>query len=146
VFEDAAGDVVGLGRTSREPPAWMLRQVRYRDRECRFPGCGARRFAEAHHVRWWRHGGRTTLENLLLICSFHHRLVHEHGWSVKRDADGTARWIPSERQQVPLGPVSAGGGERVIPARRRPYRLWASSRDRWYSSITFCARCCGISS
>jgi hypothetical protein len=79
VIEDAAGDVVGLGPHLREPPAWMLRQVRYRDRECRFPGCGARRFTEAHHVRWWRHGGRTSLENLLAICSFHHRLVHEHG-------------------------------------------------------------------
>jgi hypothetical protein len=37
VLEDAAGRVVGLGRTSREPPAWMVRQVRYRDRGCRFP-------------------------------------------------------------------------------------------------------------
>jgi hypothetical protein len=93
VLEDGAGNVLGLGRTSREPSAWMLRQVRYRDRECRFPGCGARRFTQAHHVVWWRHGGRTDLDNLLLICSFHHRLVHEHGWSVKRDPDGTVRWF-----------------------------------------------------
>jgi len=93
VLEDRAGNVLGLGRTSREPSAWMLRQIRYRDRECRFPGCGARRFTQAHHVRWWRQGGRTDLDNLLLICSFHHRLVHEHGWSVKRDPDGTVRWF-----------------------------------------------------
>jgi hypothetical protein len=93
VLEDGGGNVIGLGRTSREPSAWMLRQVRYRDRECRFPGCGARRFTEAHHVVWWRHGGRTDLDNLLLICSFHHRLVHEHGWSVKRDPDGTVEWF-----------------------------------------------------
>jgi Domain of unknown function (DUF222) len=93
VLEDGAGNVLGLGRTSREPSAWMLRQVRYRDRECRFPGCGARRFTQAHHGVWWRHGGRTDLDNLLLICSFHHRVVHEHGWSVKRDPDGTVRWF-----------------------------------------------------
>ena len=62
----------------------MIRQVRYRDRECRFPGCGSRRFTEAHHIVWWRDGGRTDLDNLLLICSFHHRLVHEHGWSLRR--------------------------------------------------------------
>ena len=104
VLEDRAGNVLGLGRTSREPSTWMLRQVRYRDRECRFPGCGARRFTQAHHVVWWRHGGRTDLDNLLLICSFHHRLVHEHGWSVKRDPDGTVRWFRSDGTRYRAGP------------------------------------------
>ena len=104
VLEDRAGNALGLGRMSREPPAWMIRQVRYRDRECRFPGCGARRFTEAHHVLWWRHGGRTDLDNLLLICSFHHRLVHEHGWRVKRDSDGTVRWFRSDGTRYRSGP------------------------------------------
>jgi hypothetical protein len=104
VLEDAAGRVVGLGRTSREPPAWMVRQVRYRDRGCRFPGCGARRFTEAHHIRWWRHGGRTDLENLVLICSFHHRLVHEYGWRVERRADGVVRWFRSDGTGYRAGP------------------------------------------
>jgi hypothetical protein len=93
VVEDAGGNVVGVGRMHREPSAWMTRQVRYRDRECRFPNCGARRFTQAHHVKFWSHGGRTELQNLLLICSFHHRLVHEHGWRVKRARDGTVRWF-----------------------------------------------------
>jgi hypothetical protein len=75
VVEDADGNVLGVGRLSRQPPAWLVRQVRHRDRECRFPGCGARRFTEAHHLVWWRHGGGTDLDNLALICSFHHRLV-----------------------------------------------------------------------
>lgn len=114
VIEDAAGRVVGLGRASREPPAWMIRQVHYRDRECRFPGCGARRFTEAHHIRWWRHGGRTDLDNLVLICSFHHRLVHEHGWSIRRDADGTVRWFRSDGTGYRAGPSppQAATGER----------------------------------
>ncbi|MGZ5353545.1 MAG: DUF222 domain-containing protein [Actinomycetota bacterium] len=107
VLEDRVGNVVGLGRTSREPSAWMVRQVRHRDRECRFPGCGARRFTEAHHVVWWRHGGRTDLDNLLLICSFHHRLVHEHGWSVKRDADGAVRWFRPDGVRYRAGPRRA---------------------------------------
>src|SRR3990172_5602303 len=50
VIEDARGGVVALGRMSCEPSAWMIRQVRHRDRECRFPGCGARRFTEVHHI------------------------------------------------------------------------------------------------
>jgi hypothetical protein len=120
VLEDRAGNVLGLGRTSREPSTWMLRQVRYRDRECRFPGCGARRFTQAHHIVWWRHGGRTDLDNLLLICSFHHRLVHEHGWSVKRDPDGTVRWFlpggalyragPSPTAEVPVDVLRSAAG------------------------------------
>ena len=104
VIEDRSGNVLGLGRMSREPSAWMIRQVRYRDRECRFPGCGARRFTEAHHVLWWRHGGRTDLDNLMLICSFHHRLVHEHGWSITREADGTIRWFRPDGTRYRAGP------------------------------------------
>jgi hypothetical protein len=88
VEEDEAGNVLALGRLTRIPSGWMARQVRYRDQECRFPGCGAKRFTEAHHIVWWSRGGRTDLENLLLICSFHHKLVHEHGWVVKRAPDG----------------------------------------------------------
>ncbi|HEY3208780.1 MAG TPA: DUF222 domain-containing protein, partial [Actinomycetota bacterium] len=40
VLEDRAGQVVRLGRVSREPPEWMMRQLKYRDRECTLPGCG----------------------------------------------------------------------------------------------------------
>jgi hypothetical protein len=104
VLEDECGNVIGLGRATREPSAWMVRQVRYRDRGCRFPGCGTKSFTQAHHVVWWRNGGRTTLDNLLLICSFHHRLVHEHGWSVKRDADGETRWFRPDGTGYRAGP------------------------------------------
>jgi hypothetical protein len=104
IVEDAFGNVLGIGRLSRQAPAWMVRQVRHRDRECRFPGCGARRFTEAHHLRWWRHGGRTDLANLALICSFHHRLVHEHGWSVKRDRTGDLLWRRPDGTRYESGP------------------------------------------
>ena len=104
VVEDRAGNVLGLGRISREPTAWMIRQIRYRDRGCRFPGCGTKAFTQAHHIVWWRHGGRTDLDNLLLICSFHHRLVHEHGWSVKRDDDGAVRWFSRDGARYRAGP------------------------------------------
>ena len=108
VIEDQMGNPVGLGRTTREPSAWLLRQIRYR--ECRFPGCGARRFAEAHHIRWWRDGGRTDPENLLLICSFHHRLVHELGWRVKRRSDGDVWWFRPDGVRYRAGPELAAAG------------------------------------
>jgi len=104
VIEDGAGQPVRLGRTSREPTAWMLRQLRYRDQECRFPGCGARRFIQAHHIGWWERGGRTDLDNLVLVCSFHHRLVHEYGWAVRRDQDGIVLWFGPDGTRYRAGP------------------------------------------
>jgi hypothetical protein len=92
VVEHPDGSVAGLGRMSREPPAWMMRQLRHRDDACRFPGCDARRFTQAHHVEWWSRGGATDLDNLVLVCSFHHKLVHEHGWSIDRKDDGDLVW------------------------------------------------------
>ena len=106
VIEDGTRQPVGLGRLSREPSAWMMRQLRYRDVECRFPGCGSTRFTQAHHIRWWEDGGPTDLDNLLLVCTFHHKLVHEMGWSVKGAADGRATWFRPDGSPYPAGPAS----------------------------------------
>jgi hypothetical protein len=108
VVEDGSGEPVGLGRMTREPSAWMIRHLRYRDKECRFPGCGARRFTVAHHIRWWEKGGPTDLDNLLLVCTFHHKLVHEYGWGVRRDRDGTARWFHPDGAPFRAGPAPPG--------------------------------------
>jgi hypothetical protein len=105
VMEDASGQPIRLGRIRREPPEWMIRQLKYRDRECVFPGCGLRRFTQAHHVRWWEKGGRTDLDNLVLICSFHHTLVHGHAWNLKRDPDGTVRWFNPDGRRYRAGPA-----------------------------------------
>jgi hypothetical protein len=105
VLEDEGGNAVGLGRSSREPSAAMMRQLRHRDQECRFPGCGARRFTEAHHIEWWSRGGRTDLENLVLACTFHHKLVHEHGWSLARDPDNSVRWYRPDGVRYRAGPA-----------------------------------------
>jgi len=105
VFEDRAGNPVRLGRLRREPPPWMMRQLRHRDGGCRFPGCGARAFADAHHVRWWSRGGPTDLDNLVLLCSFHHRLVHEYGWSLHMDAGGDASWFEPDGTRYRAGPA-----------------------------------------
>ena len=44
-----------------------------------------KRFVDAHHVKHWSAGGETSLDNLLLLCSHHHRLVHEGGFRIERD-------------------------------------------------------------
>ncbi len=103
VVEDKQGRLK-VGRATREPPSWMLRQLRYRDSGCRFPGCGTRRFAQAHHIVWWGKGGRTELDNLLLVCSFHHKLVHELGWGIRREEAGEITWVTPEGIPYRAGP------------------------------------------
>ncbi len=75
------GEVLDIGRKTRTIPPALRRALEARDRGCRFPGCGLR-FTDAHHVRHWADGGETKLENLILLCRFHHRLVHEEGYTV----------------------------------------------------------------
>ncbi len=75
------GDVLDVGRRRRTVPPMMRRALDYRDGGCRFPGCGLRR-CDAHHVKHWADGGETSLENLVLLCAFHHRLMHEEGFTM----------------------------------------------------------------
>ena len=76
------GSVLDVGRRTRTVPPALRRALEVRDRGCRFPGCGLR-FTDAHHLVHWADGGETSLENTLLLCRRHHRLVHEEGWTVE---------------------------------------------------------------
>lgn len=93
LLEDEGGDPLRVGRRWRFPPRWVLRHLRRRDRECRFPRCGARQYLVAHHLKRWGEGGGTDPSNLLLVCSFHHKLVHELGWRVRREPSGEVQWF-----------------------------------------------------
>jgi 5-methylcytosine-specific restriction endonuclease McrA len=107
---DEVGRVVEIGARTRTIPSAMRRALQYRDRGCRFPGCGVR-FAEGHHLHHWAQGGPTTLSNLALLCRRHHRAVHEEGYQVAREPDGTLRFRRPDGQplpEVPLSPVVRG--------------------------------------
>ncbi len=104
VVEDERGWIIGVGRTSREPPAWMVRALRRRDGGCRFPGCGSRAYTHPHHVRWWSAKGPTDMDNLVLLCSFHHVLVHEHHWSLTYCRDNTVRFYRPDGRRYRAGP------------------------------------------
>jgi len=96
-----------MGRITRVPPPWLLRQVRYRDGGCRFPGCGTKAFTQAHHIVFWREGGATDLDNLVTLCSWHHKLVHEYGWWIKGSAQGDLRWYRTDGTPYAAGPAPA---------------------------------------
>ena len=108
VVEDRSGWIIGVGRASRKPPAWMVRALRRRDGGCRFPGCGTRAFTHPHHVRWWRALGPTDVDNLVLLCSFHHVLVHEGGWSLTYRRDNTVRFYSPDGRRYLAGPGPPG--------------------------------------
>ncbi|MGW8282195.1 MAG: DUF222 domain-containing protein [Gemmatimonadota bacterium] len=91
------GSVLDLGRKTRTIPPSLRRALETRDRGCRFPGCGLR-FTDAHHLKHWADGGETTLDNLVLLCSHHHRLVHEEGWKVEWRGEGRPAFLDRRGQ------------------------------------------------
>jgi hypothetical protein len=103
VLHDGTGHAVGIGHAARNIPRWLMRALRQRDKSCCFPGCDFRRFLHGHHIVPWPQGP-TDLHNLLLVCPFHHKLVHEYGWRVELADPGTATWLrPDGRRYDPSG-------------------------------------------
>jgi hypothetical protein len=90
--EDENGEPLSIGRKSRTIPPAIRRALQKRDGGCRFPGCTATRFVDAHHIVHWADGGETAMENLALLCKRHHRLVHEGGFGVHVGA-GNEIWF-----------------------------------------------------
>jgi hypothetical protein len=96
---DPTGNALDVGRRTRAIPTAIRRALLLRDRHCRFPGCANRAFLHGHHVQHWLHGGRTAVENLLTLCSFHHRQVHEGGFDLSLTADAELEvWTPDGRR------------------------------------------------
>ncbi len=74
---------IGVGRRTKVVPRWLRRRLERRDNHtCRFPTCTSTRRLHAHHIVHWADFGATDLDNLVLLCSFHHHLVHEGGWTL----------------------------------------------------------------
>ena len=80
VLENGQGEILNVGRKTRVIPSAIRRALRARDGSCRYPGCSQSRYVDGHHIVHWVDGGETKLNNLVLICGRHHRLVHEFGY------------------------------------------------------------------
>ena len=81
---ERGGTTLSVGRKRRTVPPRLRRLLEARDQGlCRWPGCDRRRHLAAHHRTHWAHGGETSLDNLVLLCFQHHRLVHEGGYTIE---------------------------------------------------------------
>jgi hypothetical protein len=104
---DEQGAVLDVGRRTRAIPTAIRRALWIRDQGCRFPGCSNKRFVHGHHLEHWLHGGRTSLDNLVMLCSFHHHLIHEGGYSIRLAADGEVQ-VQAPASELPLWRRNAG--------------------------------------
>ncbi len=80
-----------VGRSTDTIPPHLRRAVIDRDQHCAAPGClKPPSGCQVHHVVPRSRGGATKLTNLVLLCAFHHLiLVHQWGWSITLNPDGT---------------------------------------------------------
>ena len=115
--EDAKGNLLNYERRRRIVPARLLRALKLRDKNrCRFPGCAHRRYVEAHHVRHWIDGGETRLDNLVLLCGAHHRLLHHGAYHIEME-DGDPVFVSRDGEVIPpaLSPQFADVSAEVAP-------------------------------
>ena len=101
VTEDERGTPLNVGRKQRTVSTPLRRALWARDRHCRFPGCHRTRFVAAHHVHHWIEGGETSVDNLVLLCSYHHRLLHEGGYRIRRDHQGDYYFVRADGRVIP---------------------------------------------
>lgn len=112
VVRDGDGTPMDIGGRDRRLTAALRRAVTARDRSCRFPGCGATRHLHAHHIQHWADGGPTDLANLVVVCGYHHRFVHDHGWRIDRVGTGRFTFAPPGGEALPAASKLPGPGER----------------------------------
>ncbi len=93
IIENEHGEPLNVGRKTRTIPPAIHRALNSRDRGCRFPGCTFTRYVDGHHVKHWAQGGETRLSNLITLCRFHHRQVHEGRVLVQILDDGAFRFV-----------------------------------------------------
>jgi hypothetical protein len=143
-----------VGRKQRIVPDRLRLALHVRDRFCRFPGCGvpAHR-TEAHHHEHWALGGETNLDNLLLLCGFHHRRHHDGAYRIRKTVDGYSFETddghvirPPARDPV----ISDRGGPLLLRASRpdirpsTPVALWGGEEMAFGYAVSVIADACAF--
>ena len=117
LVEDALGRPLGISRRRRVVPRRLRRLLQRRDGGCRFPGCTTDKHVDAHHVWFWADGGPTDLDNLIMLCRFHHTLVHEGGFTIALVAPGRFTFHRPDGSLITVtAPAEPGDAEQMRAA------------------------------
>jgi hypothetical protein len=126
LVEGEDGEPLDIGRKTRSIPAAISRALKARDGGCRYPGCDRSRFTQGHHVKHWADGGETRLGNLVTLCRFHHRLVHEGGYGLTATDDGLFIFKRPDGTHVEPNGVNCFRGN-ILPPAPSTYRGFEDS-------------------
>jgi hypothetical protein len=132
-----SGRPLSVGRKTRSVPPALRRALANRDHGCCFPGCTQTRFLHAHHIEHWARGGQTELANLVQLCAYHHRLIHEGGYRLTRGPDQTLIFRRPDGRPIPAAPGPSAGTLGRLHADNRRHGLDLTSdttRRRWDGS------------
>jgi hypothetical protein len=92
---DSNGVPLALGRTRRIATRGQTMALIAREGGCSFPGCDhPPQWCDRHHIIDWIDGGPTDLDNLTLLCRYHHTHFPQKGWTCRINEDGLPEWIP----------------------------------------------------
>jgi len=130
VVEDEHGTPLSVGRKRRTIAGALKRALYKRDATCTYPGCTHRIFLEGHHIKHWADGGETSLKNAALLCSLHHRYVHEYGYGIELGEDQRPRFRDPHGRliaAVPASPPVADLGWSQIRAVNEPLAIDADT-------------------
>jgi hypothetical protein len=96
------GEALNIGRRARSIPPAIRRALMLRDRGCAFPGCTHTAFLHGHHIEHWLHGGETSLDNVVLLCSLCRRRHNEHYADCRIMPTSEAQGLSSPVEERPL--------------------------------------------
>jgi hypothetical protein len=149
VVEDEAGNPLNVGRKTRVVSSPMKRALLGRDKCCRFPGCSHDKWLDAHHVMHWADGGDTSMDNTLLLCSTHHRLLHEGGFTIQKNFAGEWYFRNGDGKALPQFPASAALSLPMEPVNPddNPSRDGCALAVEFsaHNEVNECQRRCGLS-
>jgi hypothetical protein len=103
-LDDDLGHTMYEGRATRFATPTQRREIIRRDRHCRFPGCSNAIFTNVHHLTLWKDGGRTDIDNMVLLCEHHHHTIHRKGWRVSGDANQELTFVPPNGRTMSTRP------------------------------------------
>lgn len=132
------GEPLSVGRSTRAISLPIKRALKLRDGHCVFPGCDCHKNLDAHHIVHWANGGETSLENLILVCHHHHKLLHEGQYSVERLANGQLVFRHPDGHELrnePVMPDEAAAASDLPGTDAEPWAWCGDTMD--YTSALF---------